>query len=254
MPASLWYPPARWQPGETVVLETIPWFLPRTWAPVVTVTAVTSTGGGRALLPASAGDASDCTEGSEALCITGEQLRLSAWVRRDGRLALFHGPENPIEADVRFSAPDWAVRLSGYTAPLAVAPGRALPVMLRWTSEGGPASRDYTVFLHLRDGTGRTVAGGDATPAWFTPWPTSQWLAARVSGWDAHTVTVPAGLPPGRYDLVVGWYDWETSERLQVGSADEVPSVREGTFPVRSSSWGQWWWTLRPPRTLTLVA
>ena len=44
MPALLWYPPARWQPGEIIVTTNVPWYLPRAWAPVLTVTA-----GGEAL-------------------------------------------------------------------------------------------------------------------------------------------------------------------------------------------------------------
>jgi hypothetical protein len=31
---------------------------------------------------------------------------------------------------------------------------------------------------------------------------------------DAHSIAVPADLEPGTYDLVVGWYDWETGKRL----------------------------------------
>ena len=31
---------------------------------------------------------------------------------------------------------------------------------------------------------------------------------------DAHSIVVPADLEPGQYDLVVGWYDWQTGKRL----------------------------------------
>ena len=47
MPALVWYPPANWQPGETIVTTSMPWYLPRAWAPVLTVTA-----GGQALAAA----------------------------------------------------------------------------------------------------------------------------------------------------------------------------------------------------------
>ena len=39
MPALVWYPPANWQPGETIVTTSMPWYLPRAWAPVLAVTA-----------------------------------------------------------------------------------------------------------------------------------------------------------------------------------------------------------------------
>ena len=46
MPALVWYPPANWQPGETIVTTSMPWYLPRAWAPVLAVTA-----GGQAWWP-----------------------------------------------------------------------------------------------------------------------------------------------------------------------------------------------------------
>jgi hypothetical protein len=81
----------------------------------------------------------------------------------------------------------------------------------------GPAPKDYNVFLHLRDATGKTVAMGDAQPTWYTPRPATTWTVASdgLAGvTDAHSIAVPADLAPGRYDLVVGWYDWQTGKRL----------------------------------------
>jgi hypothetical protein len=124
------------------------------------------------------------------------------------------------ETDAVFQGDDWAVRLTGYAAPERVAPGRDLGVALRWEPEGpSPEGTDYTVFLHLRDASGRTVANADATPTWFTPLPTSRWSQEGQPVWDAHALNLPASLSPGDYDLVTGWYNWRTGERLPVRDA-----------------------------------
>ena len=63
------------------------------------------------------------------------------------------------------------------------------------------------------------MANGDARPAWFVTRSTAGWQATGAAPfvtWDAHTVALPTGLQPGTYTLVVGWYDWESGERLPV--------------------------------------
>jgi uncharacterized membrane protein len=221
MPAMLWYPPARWRPGERVVTETLPWYLPVEWAPVITVRA-----DGQQLAPvvASVEDPLQKSEGPEpAVVSTDDQLRLQAWARRGDRLAAYGEPSDPIVADARFSDGDWAVHLTEYVAPPRAAPGRELPVTLRWRSPAGfvgrddqpsRASLDYTVFVHLRGPDGQTVASSDGMPTWFTVWPTSQWADAGYETRDSHVLSLPPDLPAGTYDVVVGWYNWQTGDRL----------------------------------------
>jgi hypothetical protein len=38
---------------------------------------------------------------------------------------------------------------------------------------------------------------------------------------------VPADVPPGRYAVVVGWYDWETGQRLRRTAGAGRPSAGE---------------------------
>jgi uncharacterized membrane protein len=209
MPALLWHPPSDWQPGETIMTETLPWYLPRTWAPVLSVSS-----GGQQLWPTvqPVVGASEDVEVSPA-----GETRLPAWIRQKGSLIPMTDPAGKVEeADAAFAGRDWTVRLTGWNAPIAMHPGAELPVSLRWASNG-PAPRDYSVFLHLRDATGKTVASGDAGPGWFVSRPPSAWpqAVAGSSGlWDGHRIDLPDDLPEGQYDLVVGWYDWETGERL----------------------------------------
>jgi uncharacterized membrane protein len=221
MPALLWYPPERWRPGETTVIESAAWYLPKTWAPVVQVTA------GQGVMEAAL--TATPSEGSaSAAAVTGDgNVRLAAWTRQGGRLgllgnvpALTTSVAADAAANVTYQGADWGARLTEARVPSAVAPGGALAVMLRWQAlEAGPAPRDYTVFLHLLDAAGRTVANGDGQPVWFTPQPTSQWVGTAggpFATWDAHTLALPANLPAGDYTLVAGWYNQPTGERLAV--------------------------------------
>jgi uncharacterized membrane protein len=219
MPALLWYPPPAWKTGETVVTETVPWYLPRAWAPVIQVSS-----GGQALRPL----IRDASQGA-ALDVLGEQVRLQPRERRGGRVIPFQPPGDEVRpADVVFAGSDWAARLTGYAGPESIAPGRDLPVTLHWEAAGPSAeSTDFTVFLHLRDGAGRTVANADATPTWFTSLPTSKWSHGGEEVWDAHALSLPADLVPGRYALVAGWYDWRTGDRLPVLDAEGNASREE---------------------------
>lgn len=206
MPALLWHPPAQWQPGETVVTESVPWFLPQVWAPTLAVAS------GGVLLPPTISPAVDA---ERPLAVSADsRLRLPGWARHNGKLEAFDIPGDLLaEGEAHFAAAAWSVDLLGWAAPLAAAPGAELTVSLQWQS-AAPAPVDYTVFLHLRDATGRTVATGDAQPTWFVQRPASRWESGAA--WDAHVVKIPADLPAGRYDLVAGWYDWATSRRLSV--------------------------------------
>jgi uncharacterized membrane protein len=206
MPALLWYPPAAWQPGETIVTESMPWYLSQAWAPVLTVAA-----GGQNWAPQVASTAGG---GRQPVVTADGRLRLPAWGRQDGRLAPYERPYILAEeVTARFGDDDWKVRLVQWAAPLAAEPGSQLQVSLRWQADS-PAPRDYNVFVHLRDESGRTVATGDAPPTWFVPQPTSRWVGDDRGVSTAHAISLPEGLAPGRYDLVVGWYDWQTGARL----------------------------------------
>jgi len=209
MPALLWYPPARWQPGETLVTTSVPWYLPRAWAPVLTVTA-----GGEALTARITPSSSERATDRPATASIDGRVQLPAWERREGPLRPYASPSDPREtASARFENEDWRVALTHWAAPIAVAPGEKLSVSTNWRA-ANPASTDYNMFVHLRDESGRTVATGDGPPNWFAPLPTSRWPGGEDGVWTTHAVDLPADLTSGRYDLVVGWYDWQNGARL----------------------------------------
>lgn len=204
-PALFWYPPPAWRPGETVVVSTLPLFLPAAWAPAVAVEA----DGQR--LPPQVGGPAAATAAGEAI--------LGGWERQDGRLVPIGEPREAYPVAARFTARGWSVRLTHAAMRRAAAPGRRYALALRWASDEGPAPADYRVFVHLRNAAGRTIANGDATPTWFAPRPVNRW-SRPFALWSAYGIPIPADAAPGQYTLVIGWYDPETGKRLATTGAD----------------------------------
>jgi len=95
-----------------------------------------------------------------------------------------------------------------------------LAVTLHWRALQPPA-KDYAVFIHLLDATGRIVAQHDGQPQ-SGAYPTSVWDTGEVVT-DEHVLDLPADLPAGGYRLRVGWYLPATGDRLPaVGGGDSV--------------------------------
>ncbi|GIK43184.1 MAG: hypothetical protein BroJett011_70170 [Chloroflexota bacterium] len=86
-----------------------------------------------------------------------------------------------------------------------------LSIRLYWRSEA-PLPLDYTTFVHLRNAAGETVAQKDQPPL-DGAYPTSLWDPGEIIA-DIVTVSLPADLPAGTYQLVVGLYDFNTGQRL----------------------------------------
>lgn len=127
------------------------------------------------------------------------------------------------------------VRLVGYDLPQAgVAAGAALPLTLTW-EVAGTFDADYTVFVHLAGPDGRPLAQADSQPLGGV-YPTRFWDAGERLA-DPYTVEVPAGVPPGDYELRVGMYLPATGERLPLLGADgrrRGDSISLGTVRVKS--------------------
>ncbi len=90
-------------------------------------------------------------------------------------------------------------------------PGQPMTVTLVWRTLKS-ADRDYTVFVHLLDASGRQVAQHDGPPDGgnFT---TSRWSGGVVFS-DAHPLALPVNLPAGAYTLVAGMYDPASGQRV----------------------------------------
>ncbi|GAB4428069.1 MAG: hypothetical protein Kow0031_08180 [Anaerolineae bacterium] len=131
--------------------------------------------------------------------------------------------------DVNFN--HW-LALRGYMLnPENPVPGETLKLTLHWQAQQ-PTPVDYTIFVHLLDAAGNTVAQADVVPgdgAWPTSgWSPGEWLMTTIS------LNLPADLPPGQYDIRLGWYHWESGERLPIvgGEADKQTVLPLNTVTV----------------------
>ena len=74
---------------------------------------------------------------------------------------------------------------------------------------------DYTVFVQLLDAeTNERLAGVDTQPL-KGEWPTSRWVRGEVVV-DEYLVAIPPNLPPGPYNIIVGLYQPENGQRLNL--------------------------------------
>jgi hypothetical protein len=127
-------------------------------------------------------------------------------------------PDAPQPADQLVQA-DFAdqIRLVGLdTLPeviqLPVTGEAELKVVLYWRALQ-ETTANYSVFLHLDAPNGQTFATVDeASPEDI---PTRNWPPGLYLRNPLH-LKIPAGLPPIRYDLIAGIYNWETGERLPI--------------------------------------
>jgi hypothetical protein len=121
---------------------------------------------------------------------------------------------NPIEAV-------WqnGLKLTGYTlAPQPAQPGENLTVNLFWQTNR-PITETYSVFVHLLDEAGQLKAQNDALPragAYPIPW----WQPGEVIA-DPHTLSLPADLSPGAYQLAIGFYRPDDGLRLLLAGGQD---------------------------------
>jgi uncharacterized membrane protein len=212
MVVPLWYPPVAWEPGETVVTETLPWDLGSRFNLGLAVlggtregstetNAVTDFGDPSKRLPVTAAD-------PEITLLHGDTWAQIGAFTRDGRHLVPDDANDPTPSpvDATFAG---GIRLIGSEISNLKS---QISVVLKWAA-AAPISKDYTVFVHLTALDGTIVAQSDAQPTWVVPWPTSHWLPGQPV-LDSHRLLLPADLAPGRYQIRAGLYYWETLERL----------------------------------------
>ncbi len=123
-----------------------------------------------------------------------------------GRTAALSG--QPLSFDRRVDLLAWALGDQPVEAGRGV-----LPVDLRWRLPA-PLNTDYTVKLRLTDSQGRTWGQRDSSPvAGRLPFPA--WQAGQEVT-DRHGLLIPAGTPPGAYQVRLSLYSRATGESLSV--------------------------------------
>jgi len=93
------------------------------------------------------------------------------------------------------------------------APPASLKLTLYWRAVS-PLMIDYTTFVHLRDGEGNIVAQKDGPPL-DGAYPTGLWDPGEMIA-DEIILPLPTDLSAGKYQLVIGLYDFYTGQRLTV--------------------------------------
>jgi hypothetical protein len=104
----------------------------------------------------------------------------------------------------------------GYTLDQAeVQPGGAVNLKYFWWADG-PADQDYIIFNHLLNlETGQNLPLMDRLAGHNGAKPSSQWEAKEWL-FDEFQLTLPANLPDGQYQILIGLYSAEDGQRLPV--------------------------------------
>lgn len=126
--------------------------------------------------------------------------------------------ELPIKIAARFGAS--IMLASASLTATTVSPGDALGVTLNWSTDQH-LDRRYKVFVQLLNTQGVLAAQHDSEPGNYlaitTTWTPGQTIT------DMHGLGIPADLPSGDYQLIVGMYDSEPPQmRLPVNNSDHV--------------------------------
>lgn len=112
------------------------------------------------------------------------------------------------------------LKLIGADLRANVKAGQTLPIVLYWQTLTTPQA-NYTVFVHLLNTQGQTVAQLDLMPLANTR-PTSTWKPGDILR-DPYPLPLPAKLPPGNYELHVGMYEAGSGARLKTTNGqDEI--------------------------------
>ena len=117
--------------------------------------------------------------------------------------------------------------------PAQLMPGGTADVTVVWQALA-PMRDDYSVFVHLVDEEGITIAQTDTMPGGGLR-PTSQWSAGETRA-ERYAVKIPtAAYTPDRGRWAVGLYDHKTNQRLPVRlvSADPALDVQTDNDSLR---------------------
>ncbi|MFQ6059603.1 MAG: hypothetical protein ACE5MB_12070, partial [Anaerolineae bacterium] len=138
--------------------------------------------------------------------------------------------QHPLEVNLAGKA-----KLLGYSLDSPqVQPGGVLLLTLYWQGLA-EMDQDYQVFVHVEE-EGHIWGQRDHTPGICgRKKPTSTWQPGQVIV-DRCVVPINPATPEGRYPLLVGLYDWQTLQRLEVLSPTGQPqgnSILLGEVTVR---------------------
>jgi hypothetical protein len=105
--------------------------------------------------------------------------------------------------------------LSYTTPPVAIYPGNAFCLQLRWTVQE-QLENNYAIFVHVLDENGQLAAQTDLMPIpSMTDWTPREEVTTR------HGLILPSTLTYGKYEINVGLYNPATGLRLPLQNGDD---------------------------------
>ncbi|HAJ56849.1 MAG TPA: hypothetical protein DCL35_03655 [Candidatus Omnitrophica bacterium] len=83
--------------------------------------------------------------------------------------------------------------------------------------------KDIHIFIHFTDENGK-IRHEVVRPVCYGIYPTNAWVPGERIREDAY-LTIPPGLPPGRYNISMGFYDYRTGTGFYVNPRDALGRV-----------------------------
>ncbi len=117
------------------------------------------------------------------------------------------------------------IKLVGYDSSpnLKIKPGAVVSLTLYWETLA-PPGQTLNLFIHLIDPPTQTQVAGFDGPSRY---PTAFWQSGNTII-DSRTLAFPADLPPGNYDLHIGWYNLDDFARLSLAGEN----ILNDTLPL----------------------
>ena len=223
-----WYPPTRWQPGETIKMEIsdMPWWTGQ-YAKYGVALGVLSGDDpwerGARLLPKIGGNDLMVPLADEKTLVELMNFRTDPG---DMPTRIESRPATELSKDAKAQETIWTngAELVGYRlVDKRVQPGEALDLTLFWRAPQ-PLDKDYKVFVHvLKDG--QVIAQHDAEPG-LGGYPTARWPAGDIIP-DRHLIQIPSEAQAGDYTAVVGLYDPVSGTRAQLTQGGDAVQLSD---------------------------
>jgi len=123
-----------------------------------------------------------------------------------------------------------SIRLLGYDLPMrTVGPGETVSVALYWQATEN-VTRDYLISLRLKDSQDRLCLSQTGRPV-DGSYPTTQWDVGEVLR-DWHDLALPADVPQGVYQILVGLLeDEELLSEVSLGQVEVQGRARRFVMP-----------------------
>ncbi len=128
-------------------------------------------------------------------------------------------PSAAAPSSATFVAPDARIDLRSIQVySTSTRAGTPILFSLFWQSTG-PTQERYKVFTHLLDSQNHVVTQRDDEPV-ANKRPTTSWQAGETIS-DNYALVVPAGTPPGQYQIEIGLYRLTDGVRLHLTNGDD---------------------------------